>query len=185
MFYFDLILARLVCGNIYTPHTMIKTTCKSCRKPFLAKPVWIKNGYGKYCSRDCASLAKRKGKEVMCDTCKHPVYKQLKAIMGSKSGKFFCSKSCQTKWRNSEFSDQKHPNYKHGKHSYRRKLTHSGQPVVCRLCQISDIRILAVHHIDEDRTNHSIENLAWLCHNCHLLVHHYEAERERFMAAIV
>lgn len=53
-------------------------------------------------------------------------------------------------------------------------------PKICRLCKTKDIRVLAVHHIDKNRKNNKISNLAWLCHNCHLLVHHYDAERNKF-----
>jgi 5-methylcytosine-specific restriction endonuclease McrA len=53
------------------------------------------------------------------------------------------------------------------------------------LCGEGDIRMLAVHHIDQDRKNYKVENLVWLCHNCHHLVHHYEVERRRLMEALV
>lgn len=79
----------------------------------------------------------------------------------------------------------RHANWKGGEHSYRELLLRSGKKPVCTLCNTIDIRILAVHHIDYDRTNNAIENLAWLCHNCHHLVHHHSDELERFMAAIV
>ncbi len=43
---------------------------------------------------------------------------------------------------------------------------------------------MAVHHIDEDHNNNELGNLAWLCHNCHHLVHHDNVERQRFLALI-
>ena len=64
-------------------------------------------------------------------------------------------------------------------------MKRSHTPKVCTLCQITDVRVMAVHHIDEDRTNNKIENLVWLCHNCHHLVHQYPNEQIRLMAAIV
>jgi predicted HNH restriction endonuclease len=45
--------------------------------------------------------------------------------------------------------------------------------MVCVLCKVSDKRILAVHHKDNNRKNNKVENLVWLCHNCHILVHHF------------
>jgi len=38
---------------------------------------------------------------------------------------------------------------------------------------------LIVHHIDKNRNNNGIENLIWLCQNCHYLVHHYTDDRKR------
>ena len=111
--------------------------------------------------------------------------KTPKALKGSKSGKFFCGKSCQTIWRNGKYIQENHPNWKDGRHSYRGVINRNKVLPICRLCKANDKRVLAVHHIDEDRTNNTIENLAWLCHNCHHLVHRYPKERARFMAIIV
>lgn len=164
---------------------MVDVVCKQCLKKFQAKPSWLKNGYGKYCSRACSHQSKRLGQIVKCFICNTEVYKQAKALEGSKSGKLFCTKSCQTKWRNAEFKDEKHPNWKGGMHAYRRMMRQSDSPQVCTLCKTKDKRVLAVHHVDENRKNNTIENLQWLCHNCHHLVHHHPKERERFMAAMV
>ena len=164
---------------------MPTVTCKNCAVPFYAKPSWIKNGYGIYCSKDCQHQAARTGKEVACYICHTLTYKSGKALTGSKSGKFFCSKTCQTKWRNAFFSGKKHPNYKSGNSNYRIVLEKSSVVQACTLCHTADSRVLAAHHIDQNRNNNTIENLAWLCHNCHHLVHHHEDEYERFMAAIV
>jgi 5-methylcytosine-specific restriction endonuclease McrA len=122
---------------------------------------------------------------VKCFICSKEIYKQSKALEGSKSGKLFCTKSCQTKWRNAEFKDEKHPNWKGGLYAYRRMMKQSSAPQMCTLCKIKDKRVLAVHHVDENRKNNNIDNLQWLCHNCHHLVHHHSNERERFMAAMV
>lgn len=164
---------------------LIELPCPRCKKIFSIKPSRLKDGYKKYCSRHCAHLSTRKGKLVKCHACKDEVYKSLKALKGSKSGTFFCTKSCQTKWRNNEYKGEKHSNWKGGTHAYRRIMMQGGTKPLCRLCKTGDIRILAVHHIDENRSNNVIENLAWLCHNCHLLVHHYPGERKKFMATIV
>ena len=159
--------------------------CMRCNASFSAKPSWLKKGHGKYCSSACQYAASRKGKMVACHRCGAEAYKQPKALTRSKSGKFFCSKSCQTKWRNCVYVKEKHPNWKGGKASYRSLMHEHGITPRCVLCKISDERVLAVHHVDEDRSNNVIENLAWLCHNCHHLVHHHADERETFMAVIV
>ena len=164
---------------------MVTVLCKKCSGAFYAKPSWIKNGYGIYCSKACQHQAARTGREVTCHTCSSLVYKSPKALTGSKSGKFFCSKTCQTKWRNTFFSGKKHPNYKSGTSNYRTILEKSSTIQACTLCKTTDSRVLAAHHIDKNRKNNTIDNLAWLCHNCHHLVHHHKDEYKRFMAAIV
>ena len=105
--------------------------------------------------------------------------------MKSKSKKYFCGKSCQTKWRNAEFVGPKHANWKHGEASYQSILCRNGIKKECVLCKTTDFRVLATHHIDHDHKNNELENLTFLCHNCHHLVHHHKEERERLMVAIV
>lgn len=163
---------------------MVDVQCKHCHKGFYAKPSWIAKGQGLYCSLVCARASAKSGKVIKCHQCGSEAYKQLRALNRSKSGFFFCSKSCQTKWRNKVYVREKHPNWKNGAASYR-NLMLNNIPPICTLCNTTDTRILAVHHIDEDRSHNVVENLAWLCHNCHHLVHHYHDERERFMAAMV
>jgi 5-methylcytosine-specific restriction endonuclease McrA len=160
-------------------------SCRRCKKSFQAKPSWLKKGHGIFCSSICQYADARKGKVIECSVCGKEAYKKPKALERSKSGKFFCGKSCQTKWRNSEFIQEKHPNWKGGRNAYRSVMRRSNVPKVCLLCKTTDTRVLAVHHIDENRKNNKIENLVWLCHNCHHLVHQYEEGRAQLMAAIV
>ncbi len=160
-------------------------SCNYCDKVFYSKPSWIKKGNGKYCSAPCHHTAMRNGKDKICAVCGQKTYKNLKALKGSKSGKFFCSKSCQTRWRNQLYIGEKHKNFKTGEHAYRSTMGRAKIPKICRLCKTDDYRVLAVHHIDKNRKNNTLSNLAWLCNNCHFLVHHDKEEREKFMAAIV
>jgi hypothetical protein len=160
-------------------------TCPTCTKKFQIKPSRLKDGYKKYCSRACAHASTRLGKTVSCHGCGKKVYKSRKALNGSKSSTFFCTKSCQTKWRNTTYVREKHANWKGGTHTYRQMLIESGTPQVCGHCGATDLRILAAHHLDEDRSNNTVENLAWLCHNCHHLIHHYPDERKLYLATMV
>lgn len=79
---------------------------------------------------------------------------------------------------------EKHKNFKTGEFAYRETMRRRRVPKICSLCKTDDYRVLAVHHIDKNRKNNKASNLAWLCNNCHFLVHHYEEEREKFMAAL-
>lgn len=155
--------------------------CNTCNEYFYAKPNWIKKGHGKYCSRKCHADGQKTGKFIKCFICEKQTYKTNRSLLHSKSGKYFCGKSCQTVWRNSRvYIGENHPNWKHGKFAYRKAFLKSKVPAICLVCNIKDIRVLAVHHIDRNRKNNKIKNLAWLCHNCHILIHHYNEDAEKF-----
>lgn len=148
--------------------------CKFCNSQFYAKPNWIKQGWGKYCSRKCHYEGKRRGKFVSCFICKKEIYRIPKALRASKSKKYFCNKTCQTLWRNKEFSGIHHANWKGGAHiNYKKLLIKNKIKPICKLCNCRDDRVLVVHHLDKNRKHNNIKNLIWLCHNCHHLVHCY------------
>ena len=152
----------------------VTVSCARCLKLFSAKPSHIALGFGKYCSRHCSSLHQKTGKEVLCSICGKTVYRTPKYLKKSKSGKFFCTKRCQTLWRNQLYVGERHANWKHGRAAYRSVLGRIKRPKVCVVCKTKDMRVLAVHHIDRNRLHNNPKNLAWLCHNCHFLVHHYD-----------
>lgn len=159
--------------------------CKKCGEKFYAKPFWVKKGYGNYCSPKCQHEGKRSGKLISCDTCGKEIYRSISKLARSKSKKFFCCKTCQTKWRNQTFIGEKHANWKHGKNSYRSVLERHKVPKSCRLCGSKDVRVLETHHIDKNRKNNNLSNLVWLCRNCHFLVHHHKDELEKLMVPMV
>ncbi len=83
-------------------------------------------------------------------------------------------------WKNSELrAGNNHPLWKGGEGSYRQKMKRSSCPPVCAHCGITNERVLAVHHKDRNRKHNDLENLMWLCHNCHYLEHHPEAPRQQ------
>lgn len=145
--------------------------CGICSAEFYVKPSHIKLGYGKYCSTKCMGLGRRQGKYVLCNICDKEIWKMPKALKKSKSGKFFCGKSCQTKWRNKEFSGIKHPNWRGGEFTYYRIMKENKIRPICHNCGYKNKRALVIHHKDQNRRNNSISNLIWLCRNCHYLIH--------------
>lgn len=159
--------------------------CTICGDGFYAKPRHLGIGWGKYCSKKCQYLEQKTGTYFACHTCKKQIYKGVVEQSRSKSGKFFCSKSCQTIWRNTtEFAGAKHANWQGGKASYRQIMIRSSNKHICAKCKNQDTRILAVHHKDKNRNNNNVSNLVWLCHNCHYLVHHYKNEAAGFVVAV-
>ena len=158
---------------------MVWVNCAVCSKEYYAKPWHVKIGWARHCSRVCANIGVRKGKEVKCAICDKDIYRSPKMLKRSKSAKYFCSKHCQTLWRNTTFVGEMHGNFNNGRAAYRNILARTGRERICEICRTSDTRILQAHHIDRDRTNNKAENLVWLCLNCHFLVHHYDVGRDR------
>jgi hypothetical protein len=150
---------------------MPQVSCKICSKEFYVKPNHLKLGWGKCCSRECSSKTRLKGEYIKCETCGKDVWKVPKDIKRSKSGKFFCNKSCQTKWRNVKYSGENHPLWRGGEIIYRERMLKNKRTPKCKNCGIDDLRVLIVHHKDQNRKNSEINNLVWLCRNCHHLVH--------------
>lgn len=88
----------------------------------------------------------------------------------AKYSEHFCGRAC---FADSKY-EGKHPRYASG---FTPKLTariRQRDGNACRICGLSSepkSRKLVVHHIDEQRIDHSDENLITLCRSCHLRVH--------------
>lgn len=162
------------------------TRCKICEKEFYAKPSSLKKGWAKYCSKKCQFEGQKTGKTLECFICQREIYRSQQELKKSNSGKYFCSKSCQTIWRNTQvFIGSKHSQWQGGRSEYKNILLKSGADQLCRRCKIKDKRVLAVHHLDRNKSNNSLSNLVWLCHNCHFLLHHNKQEEEALVVAMV
>ena len=149
-----------------------KRICLYCQKEFEARSWLIKRGYAKYCSNECKINSQFKGKYLKCSYCGKKIYRSLAELKKSKMNLFFCNKSCHCSWRNKYTrSMEGAANWKGGESIYRGELIKSRIEQKCSKCGITDIRVLVVHHLDENRKNNNIKNLRWLCHNCHRIVH--------------
>ena len=145
--------------------------CKTCGKEFCVKPSHLARCWGKFCSIPCKIQTQLQGAWVVCSTCGKKVYLSPKSLARSESGKYFCTKSCQTLWRNNTYAGEKSPNWTDGKSAYRKILIRNGVIPECWLCKTKDKRVLSVHHKDHNRINNDVKNLVWPCFNCHHLVH--------------
>lgn len=157
--------------------------CKICHRGFYAKPRHIKIGWGKYCSIKCRSVAQFNGHNLRCEYCSKEIYRTPADIKKSVSGKFFCSRSCHCAWENkhNRIMDRA-PHWTGGRNVYRLILKRSNTKRVCRHCGLADERLLEVHHEDGNRGNNKLNNLIWLCRNCHYLEH---IENKKFVVALV
>mgnify|MGYP001600280300 FL=1 len=160
--------------------------CLICGAEFYVKPSHQAKGWGKYCSIKCRTSSQFKGSTFKCFICKKEIYRSPLAIKKSKSGKYFCSKICQTVWRNTIlFSGRNHSNWTYGESAYRRILKSSDKTQICVLCSTKDKRVLIVHHVNKNRRDNDIANLIWLCCNCHYLVHHFTEINSKLLRLIV
>ena len=111
------------------------------------------------------------------DTCRYNYYKEtgkLKIYRDTFNKKAGCMVGVGSGGLTKTGKDN--PAYRNGNGSYRyygRKLKESGVP--CNRCgkdlTTANRGAWCTHHIDEDRTNNSIENLELLCKRCHQIHH--------------
>ncbi len=156
--------------------------CPACSKKFHRKLSQLNRSKISYCSAKCQHDSRKTGRLIPCHLCGKKSYKAFRHL--SRYTNFFCSKKCSITWQNTTFIGTKHPNWKTGEFSYRGVLLQNKIPAICILCKITDRVVLAVHHIDKNRKNNTLSNLAWLCRNCHFLVHHYPEENRKFERTI-
>ena len=151
---------------------MIKKKCLVCGKTIWIKKSHAEKGWGKYCSKKCQAKIQVNGKWLACDYCGKKIYRTPGDLRKSKSKKFFCSVSCHCSWENENVRcGENAPNWVSGQAVYRVLLKRCGKDQKCRMCGISDKRVLVVHHVDSNRHNNKPENLEWLCRNCHCIAH--------------
>ena len=151
---------------------MIQKKCLICGKKFFIKKFHAKKGWGKYCSIKCHAKAQIKGKWLQCDYCGKKIWRTPRDFRKSRSKRFFCSVKCHCSWENKNVRcGVNAPNWIAGENAYRALLKRAGVAQECRRCGNRDKRVLTAHHKDGDRKNNTIDNLEWLCRNCHCIIH--------------
>ena len=148
--------------------TMKTVRCAVCNKEYEIElkryNQKIKENTAFYCSNECRT---HKGSILCkCANCGKEVWRTKSQYNRSKTGNIYCSRSCATTKNNTLFkSGENHPSYKGN--DYRQKAFEhfEHQCVVCGYNE--DVRILEVHHIDENHSNNELNNLCILCPNCH------------------
>jgi len=152
---------------------MDELSCDFCSKLFLKKRSQIARSKKHFCSARCQQEARKNGKMVSCFVCGRQSYKKKKDLLRSKSKKYFCSQQCSNTWLGSQQLKNKHPNWINGEFAYKEILARENPKKQCLLCGYKNKQVIIVHHIDQNRKNNRVENLTWLCRNCHHLVHNY------------
>lgn len=155
-------------------HVLLK--CDNCGKGTWKKKSNIKTNPGTFCCRGCENEWKRTGQDFDCanPSCTERVWRTASEQRRSKSGEYFCSRSCATIVNNSRHkSGKNHGNWMGGDATYRdRAIRYYGAKCSNSSCEIGiagvdvPVEMLDVHHI-KGRKNHLLENLEVLCVWCH------------------
>ena len=143
--------------------TRVKLVCESCGLGFERLPCQIKiskgvNSRGKFCSKKCMENKRKHGSYLRCSKCGKKFYRRYGEQ--GKSKKQYCSKECYFSDRPLKMTTYKKISSKHEHRTIVEK--HIGRQLK---------RYEIIHHIDGNRHNNKIENLALLTSKQHGLIH--------------
>ena len=163
--------------------------CITCNNAFEIPK--IKHGADKiYCSPKCGSKfryikEKNKKPNCFCSLCCKPLTRRGDRIKNSRSKLFFCSRDHEGIFYSDKNNKEKLPKHfftkkkenLHGdgiRSRVHRKIAFKEYklPKIGNRCNITDYRVIIVHHKDRNRTNNDISNLEILCANCHFIEHY-------------
>lgn len=161
--------------------SFVQKNCEYCSNTFNARLKEVKRGYGRYCTRSCSTKAHRAIEaaavvpNVSCSNCSKEFYKNDSKKKLSKSGHFFCCRSCKDfAQRIGGIAEIMPPHYGtgNGVHDYRQRAfdAYEHSCASCGWNLIDDV--LEVHHKDRDRSNNDLSNLILLCPTCHDTEHY-------------
>ena len=141
------------------------TKCTVCSSSIYRRPSEIKKNDGRvFCSQVCYGIFCRKEKPcIVCGV----------AVLAGKNKKT-CSRACANKHRSGMKYAGSRP---HDKVVYQRGLKLrllENRGRACERCGYDKYQILHVHHIDRNRNNNDLANLALICPNCHAEEHYFQ-----------
>lgn len=154
------------------PSTLV--TCSYCGKKFLKRNKDIKEGRNTFCSRKCQGLHKTSNHKIklICSYCGKEFNRDISKLKNSKSKLYFCSKKCKN---NAQKCEAKILNKSTIRKDYR-ITAFLNKEQKCEICNNDDLRVLEVHHINNNHNDNRIENLMILCANCHKIIHYTKAD---------
>lgn len=137
----------------------IQSVCKYCGKTF-----WHdKRSKSQYCNLKCKGLDSRIPRTIFeCSHCGKEIIRSEKDIKHSKSGLFFCNKTCKAK-EQKVFGKLD----VYGKNNAR-VIAFRSYENKCAICGYDEnTTCMDVHHIDSNHNNNNKNNLIILCVMCH------------------
>lgn len=147
-----------------------KVVCLFCDKEFITRI----DQPASCCSKTCSFQASRKQSLVSCAACQKTFSKRICSLSGSKSGLYFCNRTCKDKSQKlGGISAIMPPHYGTGSGygHFARELIKSNSLAKCKDCGEDRKYLLCIHHIDGDRSNNVADNIEVVCGNCHLRRH--------------
>lgn len=169
----QLTCSRKCYGKIKSAKSLQQKTCQTCKKSFFIKKGKVKEGRGKYCSKNCFFSRKPK----YCENELLNMWNKGWSIHKI-STKVAVSEETIRRWAHKiniyqprHATGQQCHNWKGGVKTYRRKAFQKYEKK-CLRCGYKEFpQIIEIHHSDGDRKNNSIHNLIPLCPTCHKALH--------------
>lgn len=151
--------------------TFVEFDCDNCSCVSCRPKKEFKDNSNNFCSQKCWRdfQAKDCSVELNCNFCNKLFQKRKSHLQNSKSGLYFCSKSCKDKAQRLDSGfPQIHPaHYGNGIDSYR-EIAFRIYDKICSSCGYNKHpEVLEVHHKDRNRENNNSSNLEVLCPTCH------------------
>lgn len=172
-------LVEKVLPSYKSKETYIKIQCDQCGVDSWKRKQWYLRRQKKlthFCSRTCSNEYQRAHSNKIqqpCDNCGKLIRVVAAKAKKSKTKLHFCSRVCRAESQRHTgkmYLKQSGTVYKHTSSSYRRKA-YAYYGKACSHCGYHEHEAaLDIHHIDEDRSNNSVDNLIVLCPTCHALV---------------
>lgn len=158
--------------------------CEKCSRIFKGKRSEVNRGNARFCSRKCSAKRpnpnRRNRVKVTCSYC-NVIFERTKSkLVGSSSGLYFCSREHKDKaQRIGGISEIQPPHYGTTLTDYKQLALRNYEPI-CIGCGYDKLpEILEVHHKNHNRKDNTLENLEFLCPNCHQ-EHHYLTKSGRY-----
>mgnify|MGYP001563743315 CR=1 FL=1 len=148
-----------------------RITCAACgRHRWLPK---VRLRPKNFCSKLCVAGSRQVRVEVPCGNCRKHTTRTRSKLLNSKSGLYFCSRSCKDTAQSIDGGlaaiQPAHYGSAGGRYNYRNRALRR-LPRACARCGYSESsRMLDVHHTDGNRRNGALSNLQVLCVWCHAL----------------
>lgn len=142
--------------------------CRECGKEVISRADQVR----KYCSPECARKSRHNRIKLTCAYCHRQFERPLNKKTNSKHSVFFCCRQHKDWGQRIEHGIPAihPPHYAGGASEYRNRALRQKGPR-CQGCGYFELEgMLDVHHVDGDRSNGEIANLAVLCVFCHALI---------------
>lgn len=150
----------------------VQIRCRICGKRKMVKQKDIRNGGGKYCSRECKDIDNSR---IMKEYYKNnPEHKYKTRLVGSKNGRWLGGKSFEP--YGIEFNRRL------------RKEIRKRDDFTCQKCGKTEKELncrLAVHHIDYNKKNNNPNNLISLCSSCHSITNTKRGYWEKYLSNLI